>query len=338
MAASDAIRVAMATNPSYLPWCATGLLSCLRATTDQRLHFHVLHEGGIEPGSQDRLARLVREHGGVVEFNLIDAGLLGTLPTKGPSLGERISWARVLLPEMLPALDRVIYLDADVLALRSLSPLWREDLGGAVLGAVRNVVEPAMHSHVASLGIANPRCYFNAGVLLVDLAAMRADRSWERISEYVRGVGRQLEWFDQDALNVIYGERWKPIHPRWNAQNSFWAWSEWAAGVFGSEELSEAIRDPAIVHFEGPSICKPWHYLCPHPYREHYIAMLGGTPWFDEPLVDRTIVTRLIRRLPQEQRIPAYLKLEAYRARFWQAEARARRVISRSLVIAGRSP
>ena len=326
------IQVATATDRTYLPWCATALLSCLRATADHRLHFHVLHEGTITADLQTELTRRVEANGGEVDFLLIDEGLFGVLPTKGAALGGRISWARVLLPEMLPDLERVIYLDADVLAVDSLHPLWDEDLDGGVLGAVRNVIEPGMRAHVAALGISDPRCYFNAGVLLVDLGALRAERSWERICDFVRNAGRPLTWYDQDALNVVFSGRWKALAPRWNAQNSFWFWNELATEVLGPAALSEAVRDPAIIHFEGPAIGKPWHYLNPHPYRERYLAALADTPWAGEPLIDRTMATRLIRRLPPTRQIPAYLKLESYRGRVRSVEARARRTVSRSSV------
>ena len=316
------IHVATASDHSYLPWCATGILSCLEATPDRPLYFHVLQEGTISPDAQAQITAMVEAHQGSIEFRLIDAELLGTLPTKGPSLGGRISWARVLLPEIFPHLDRIIYLDADILALKSLSPLWDEDLEGAVLGAVRNVVEPAMRPHVASLGIRDSRSYFNAGVLLIDLDGMRVEQSWERISEFVRGVSEPLTWFDQDALNVVFAQQWKPLDPRWNAQNSFWGWKDWATDVFGTEALAQAVEDPAILHFEGPSLCKPWHYLCPHPYREHYLATLAETPWSGQPLDERTVATRLIRRLPPGRRIPAYLKFEAYRESVRRAGAR----------------
>jgi lipopolysaccharide biosynthesis glycosyltransferase len=296
----------------------------LRATPEDGLHFHVLHEGTITSDIQMQMRRLLETHGGRVDFDLIDDQLLGVLPTKGASLGGRISWARVLLPELLPEVERVIYVDADVLCVDSLSALWREDLGDAVLGAVRNVIEPGMHPHVAALGIADPRCYFNAGVLLVDLEAMRGQHSWERTRDFVAGAGQPLTWYDQDALNVVFAEQWKPLEPRWNAQNSFWVWSQWAADVLGLDALSDAVRYPAIVHFEGPAIGKPWHYLNPHPYRNHYLAILADTPWAGEPFVDRTMATRLIRQLPSNRRIPAYLKLEEYRRRVRSVAGRLR--------------
>ena len=48
-------------------------------------------------------------------------------------------WYRIFLPELLPDVDRVLYLDVDTLAVDSLEPLWATDLGDAPGGAVTNV-------------------------------------------------------------------------------------------------------------------------------------------------------------------------------------------------------
>jgi hypothetical protein len=88
--------------------------------------------------------------------------------------------------------------------------------------------------------------------------------------------------------------------------NSLWMWNDLARDVFGEDIVTEAKRNPAVLHFEGPSLCKPWHYLCDHPWRERYRATLARTPWAATPLTDRTIVTRLIGTLPRRQRAGAY--------------------------------
>ena len=52
--------------------------------------------------------------------------------------------------------------------------------------------------------------------------------------------------------------------------------------------VEEARRSPAIRHFEGPSVNKPWHLLCEQPGREHYMRHRAATPW---PRVRRAGVT-----------------------------------------------
>jgi UDP-glucose:(glucosyl)LPS alpha-1,3-glucosyltransferase len=220
---------------------------------------------------------------------------------------------RFELPERLPDVDRVIYLDADTLVGSSLDELSRVELGGLRIAAVANVLAPDMRARVAALGITDHRDFFNSGVLVMDLAAMRASGDGEQLIEMVRARD-DLLWPDQDALNIVYAGRWKRLHPRYNAMNSLWTWSAWAEDVFGPQ-ASEARRDPAILHFEGPHIRKPWHYLSTHPWTERYRETLARTPWGSTPPEDETPTTRVIRRLPEAWRVPAYIWLLRVRRR-----------------------
>jgi hypothetical protein len=69
----------------------------------------------------------------------------------------------------------------------------------------------------------------------------------------------------------------------------------WAAEVFGADAVAEARENPAIRHFEGPSVNKPWHVLCDRSMRDLYLEHRRGTPW---PKVELEGVTaaNLLRR------------------------------------------
>src|SRR6202035_1702072 len=111
-------------------------------------------------------------------------------------------------------------------------------LDGVPLAAVANVVEPTMWARLGALGIADPHQYFNAGVLLMNLSLMRNEQTVDKIERLVEAKGDELTWFDQDALNVVTAGRWSPLHPRWNAQNSYWGWGHWARDVFPQDVLA----------------------------------------------------------------------------------------------------
>ncbi len=305
-------HVAVAFDRGYLPWAATVLQSHLRHHPGASPSFHVLHGGDLTRHDTDRLTAMVERGGGSVEYHAVAERRLERLPPIDRF--GRVVWMRFLLPQLLPDLGRVLYLDADTFVTDSLEDLWRTDLGDAPLAAVANVVEPALKPHVAQLGLDDARTFFNSGVLLLNLDVMRAERAFEALARAVDQHRDHLVWPDQDALNVVFTGRWRPLHPRWNAQNSFWAWSEWAADVFGAT-VSEARENPAIRHFEGPSLCKPWHYLCPYPHRGEYRRTLATTPWAGTPLIDRTLSTALIKRLPMPLRIRTYLWLVKLRSR-----------------------
>jgi lipopolysaccharide biosynthesis glycosyltransferase len=153
-------------------------------------------------------------------------------------------------------------------------------------------------------------------VLLFNLDEMRDAGCTDAIVAYARD--RVLRWPDQDALNVVLGGRCVALHPRWNCMNSLFMLPE-ASAVFGSAVVHAARAEPAIVHFEGPAVTKPWHYLSKHPYRRSYEGHREATPWPDVDVGGRTLVNRVLRPLPAA----ATLSLLAGAARV-RAQARAR--------------
>jgi lipopolysaccharide biosynthesis glycosyltransferase len=307
------VDVVVATDRAYLPWCATTVLSCARAVGAD-LVVHVVHAADVTEDDRQRLASVVDGHGSRAVFHALDGAALDALPTKGEARGGRISWARVLLPALLAELDRVLYLDADTFVVESPTALWDADLGRTPVAAVANVTHPSMRAHVASLGAGGPGEYFNAGVLLVNLRVWRDEGVADALVRFVTGRG-SLPWFDQDALNAVFAGRWHRLDPKWNAMNSFWTWPSLAADVFAADAVAAARARPGILHFEGPTISKPWHYLSDHPWRKDYRSALAATPWAGTPLADKTLATRAIGRLPSAVRRPAFARLSAVRQR-----------------------
>jgi lipopolysaccharide biosynthesis glycosyltransferase len=305
--------VALALDANYLPWAATVVYSCLQADPAQTIHFHILHDGSIVPDDQSRLQSLAGEGPATVEFHGVEPGPLSWLPITA-EFGT-IVWLRLLLPELLPEASRVLYLDSDLFVTGALRALWETPLGEAPLAAVANVVEPAARDHIAALGVDYPGGYFNSGVLLLDLERMRGEGSSDALFRFANDRGGKLRWPDQDTLNAVFARRWLPLHPRWNAQNSFWVWRDWALEVFDPGTLAEATTDPGVRHFEGPNAAKPWHYLCSAPGHREFRAALAATPWAGTPLTDRTMATRLIRTLPGTMQRSAYAGLLSWRAR-----------------------
>ena len=306
--------MALALDTNYLPWAATTVYSCLQANPGQTIHFHILHDGSIVPDDQSRLRSLAGEGPSTVDFLGVEPQRLSSLPVTA-EFGT-IVWLRLLLPELLPEASRVLYLDSDTFVSGPLRPLWETPLGEAPLAAVANVVEPAARDHIAALAVDYPGGYFNSGILLLDLERMRAECSADTLFRFAHDHRGKLRWPAQDgSLNAVFTRRWLPLHPRWNAQNSFWVWHDWSLEVFDPGSLAEATADPGIRHFEGPNAAKPWHYLCTAQGHREFRAALAATPWADTPLIDRTMATRLIRTLPGTMQRSAYGALPLWRVR-----------------------
>ena len=107
-----------------------------------------------------------------------------------------------------------------------------------------------------------PMAYFAQFELDVPCVAMvtasHNDNGWTGVK---MGANRPLT-FGPDEMNRL--------NPKWNAMNSLWVWPDHARRVFTEDDLRVARDDPAVLHFEGPPIVKPWHYLSQHPFRDEY--------------------------------------------------------------------
>jgi lipopolysaccharide biosynthesis glycosyltransferase len=295
------LHVACAVDATYVPHPAEMLHSVLAHSPGRRVRVHLLHGPGLPRDGAAALAEMVRRDGGEIAFHEIPDAQVEGMPTV-PGITAAM-WYRVHLTRLLGDVERVLYLDGDVVATDDLGPLWEKPLQGNWVAAVTNVFQ-LDHLHRAwALGI-EPDEYFNSGVLLLDLAAMRAEGVTEALVTHARGLGPDTMWPDQDTLNAVLGRRRLALHPRWNAMNALSF--PWAAYAFAPQDLAQARARPGIRHFEGPSVNKPWHFLCTAPGREAYFEHRRATPW---PHVRR------------EGRTPANVARRAWRAARWRLRA-----------------
>jgi lipopolysaccharide biosynthesis glycosyltransferase len=270
------IDVACAADARYLAHGAAMLHSVASVDHGGALRIHFLHGSDIPAGDLDALERMLAGAGASLSRHAIDEAAIAGLPDWGRI--PTTMWYRIMLPELLGQTERVLYLDIDTLVLDSLGPLWELELDDSYLAAVTNVPERHMMGHAAELGLPGPEAYFNSGVLLMNLELMRREGSSAALRECALTRREQLLWPDQDTLNLVLGDRRRELHPRWNLMNSIRSFP-WSEELLGAEAVAEAVADPAIVHFEGPDLNKPWHLLCDHPLRERYAEHRGATPW-----------------------------------------------------------
>jgi lipopolysaccharide biosynthesis glycosyltransferase len=178
----------------------------------------------------------------------------------------------LLLPDLLPAdLDRVLFLDADLLVLDDAALLWEIPTGRHAVAAVSDASIPFCRSPrgvkmADEMGIAPGAAYFNAGVMLIDLGAWRERDVARRACDYLRRVGPRADFFHQEALNAVLSRDWLPLAARWNLSAS-------VAGRPYDPLPGDDWRDPGMVHFSGRF--KPWRFRTGSPFDQHYRAALS---------------------------------------------------------------
>lgn len=289
---TNTLHIACAARIDYVPHSASMLHSVLSHSAGEPVHIHFLHGDDLPGDYCVRLAGMVEAAGGEISFLPISDDLVSGLRTREGLPAAH--WYRIFLPRLLPELERVLYLDGDLIARESVRPLWQKDLGDNYLAAVTNVFQRDHVHRPADLGLPPDQSYFNSGVLLMNLELMRREGCTAALVDWAHGHWEKLAWPEQDALNVVLGGRRVELRPRWNCMNSILLFP-WSADVFGAEAVEEARRNPAIRHFEGPSVNKPWHYMCERDMRQLYFAHRRHTPWPEYALEGTTLRNRLKR-------------------------------------------
>ncbi|KAH7882102.1 glycosyltransferase family 8 protein [Phlebopus sp. FC_14] len=268
------INVAFAIDSSYAMPAAVAMRS-IAETTRGRITFYVLNCGLLNVDKEKIKSSLLRDNITLLFVELPHDNLTNRMGSV---------WGKVDMINCLPV-ERALYLDADVLVRRDLRELWNTDLEGRSLAAAPDVGCP--NGHEGAPGGA----YFNAGVLLIDLAKARTHfSSLERRCHDMK----TSRFYEQDALNVHFAGDWTAVNLKWNAQG-LGTYAEHVSANRTSLRV-EDMRDAAIVHFTGPVhpplavvlnpyvqpyTSKPWGYAgAPgHPFEEEWWAMLGKTAW-----------------------------------------------------------
>ena len=195
------------------------------------------------------------------------------------------------LGELLPDLDKALYLDGDVLVRKSLAPIFDLELGENVLAAAPDTGVMSFHRSIHD----EVRRYFNSGVMLLDLKKMRAGGYAAKLTAAKRSDNERA-LMDQDVFNRVFDGRVQSLPVRWNCLivNLVRAFGHGLFsmqafnGAFGTgyANLSEFGQDAAIIHFSSKD--KPW--LSPDvPFSKEWMEAFERSPFAWRPHEVKTI-------------------------------------------------
>lgn len=196
------------------------------------------------------------------------------------------AYARLFAAEMLPKeLDRILYLDCDMVINHDLSELWNIDLQGKCIGAVQDQVSPKIKE---SVGLSSKDRYFNSGLLLIDLRKWRTLNIGKQAIDFIRLHGGRVIHHDQGVLNgLLHDNGWLRLPLKYNVMTIHYMmdqhkivryFSDFSV-FYSQEEVSVAKYYPCVIHFTPSFTSRPWEQNCKHPLRALYNIFLYRTLW-----------------------------------------------------------
>lgn len=264
------IQLVIATNENYLPGAIATLTSARMFTTQEDdIHVTCLHDD-LSAEKQNYLIDLVDSlHGQIfISFIQLDVSKFKNCPefwTEGKSL---LPYARLLLGSLLPShIDKVLYLDVDLLVKCNLKQLYSISLGNYEIAACIDKICPTLRDdypcEMTDFEIIKYKDYFNSGVMLINLSKIRTTNSFLNVLDMLnKGSNQSFKYADQSALNYYYQGNFLKLDDMWNIQLHSQNYSQ----IELQRMLDQSYR--GIFHFVSKA--KPWNSFSYHPiYTQH---------------------------------------------------------------------
>jgi len=259
---NSTVNIAFTIDNNYPIYTLLAINSMLiNNTSNADIHFYIV-ENNLTTANMNKMRKFIEKKGQKVDFINIDTNVIdkGINYFTFSNRITPIAMARIMLPSLLPDdVEKVLYLDGDILVTGNIIELYNYDLKGYPLGMAGNNYQPK-HFLPCTAKCRKKHFYGNSGVILMDLKKWRQENISDKLLKYLhankkyfyfikpKGDNWDQKFFlypDQDLINVVLDGRIKQLPQRWNNQ-------------VVNYELILPIRNKGILHYIG--VVKPWSF------------------------------------------------------------------------------
>ncbi|OAY85930.1 putative galacturonosyltransferase-like 2 [Ananas comosus] len=257
-----AVHVAMTLDAAYLRGSMAAIHSVLQhASCPQSIRFHFVASAGAGAGVPYLNATIAGSFPSL-SFRIYPAAWRADLDVDPRGAGPALNYARSYLARLLPACARrVVYLDSDLVLVDDIRGLAGTPLpDGAALAAPEycgaNFAAYFTPSFWANPALSNAfagrrPCYFNTGVMVMDLHRWRLESYTQRIEEWMQ-LQQRLRIYELGSLPpflLVFAGRIAAVDHRWNQHG------------LGGDNYQGLCRDlhpgtVSLLHWSGKG--KPW--------------------------------------------------------------------------------
>ncbi len=271
------INIGLCADEGYAMGCGVCITSIFESNPGNDFCIHILTNGFTEDTTR-RFKRTAEKYNQTIKIYDITTEQFSGMP-----IGFHFSimiYARLLFASILDnEIEKIIYLDCDIVVVADLSDLWNTEFEDCSLLAVPavNADEIQRHNRIETYNHA----YINSGVLVMNLNKWRSEDIAMKCIKYIDRYPERCIMPDQDALNAVLCDDMGLLHFKYN----------FTVPVFYNEInkmslhkkrwsiLEEARKKPVIIHYT--SSVKPWHKEFKHSSKEHFITTHRNSLWSD---------------------------------------------------------
>lgn len=277
----EKINLVLACDDNYAQHAAITLMSAYEKCNKSYCIDSYILDGGISEEKKLKIIESLNQYNGNVRFIYVDSSKF-----KNSYISFQYTPAiyyRLDLPNVLNSdIKKCLYVDCDLLFMDDISKLWNIDLQGRPIGAIEDVglttSKKGRREKLLSIGLEGNMCYFNSGVVLMDLQQWRKKGYSKKALDLA--FHKKFTSHDQDILNLLFLNNWKQIDLRWNViPPIFYLFPKL---LFSRKERARAIaakNNIGILHYAGRY--KPWEFKRFNKFNDYYYDLLSKSAFCD---------------------------------------------------------
>ena len=297
----DKINIVLATDKNYAQHAAVTITSILCNTTQQsNIQFYIIDDN-IDDDNKTKLQDTVKQFNSNIIFVKIPENSLNQVFVSGGI--TRAAYFRLAIPNILPkTVNKVIYLDCDLIVLDDIVNLWNLDMCQKPVAATEDFGILSSTSKCRekeiNLNWKKEYSYFNSGVLLIDVMLWRKNNYASQLIELVQT--HKFRHHDQDALNYLFMNNWTSLPLCWNVIPPVFNMNlSIIKNKIMRQNALKALNNISIIHYAGGY--KPWEYKIYKGFNEGYYEYLGKTEYKNAKMpqpnkkTNHSIIRQLLR-------------------------------------------
>lgn len=257
------------TDDNYIQHCMAMLCSLFENNKDKHFHVYIL-TSSLSSENIESLDLLFDKYKQEMFFPKINEALLDGVQFRKNRPLSKAAYYRLLLSSVLN-IDKVLYLDCDMIILGDINELYNVDLTNYSLAACIDPM-PFNNEHRMQLNLSVGAKTFCSGIMLLNLQYWRENASESKLVSFAKKKRIPVYLHDQDVLNHVFQNTWFVLPPKWNR-------TPMARGIYDVKykyyDYYENYNKPMVYHY--CSGIKPWEnvFSLKRQFYVKYLYMSG---------------------------------------------------------------
>lgn len=269
LATDNKMHIFFASDNNFALPLTISISSILRNANEDDKHFFHILDKDISAKNKAKIESLKKIKDFEIEYIEVDDKLFENCHlTKECTHISLQTYYRYLIPLIKPDIEKVLYLDCDILIVDSLKPLFEIDLQDTFCGVVEEFY-PDSQKDAKRLGL---KSFFNAGVLILNNKKLVEENTSQILFDRTKQLydENNLIWQDQDVLNSVFDNNVTWVSPKYNIQQH--NYPDYSYTEYTKDEVEEAKKSPVIIHYNTG--LKPWAgSRCAFKFKEYHQEM-----------------------------------------------------------------